>query len=197
MNLSLLSGMMLATVITACHTVSSTPSASEMSSPVASSSIASNPNSPVSTPSTSPIPSTSPTPSISPASSTSNDAASPQQAVQVIRDYYRAINGRDYETAYSAWDRDGAASQQSFEEFRQGFANTASVAVEVGEPGQMDGAAGSSYIEIPVTVTAVTQSGSPQRFRGSYVLRRVNDVPGSTPEQRRWHLYSATINQVN
>ncbi|HEY9827993.1 MAG TPA: hypothetical protein V6D19_21355, partial [Stenomitos sp.] len=49
------------------------------------------------------------------------------------------------------------------------------------------------YIEIPVTVTAVTTDGTSQRFRGSYVLRRVNDVPGSTPEQRKWHLYSANL----
>lgn len=120
-----------------------------------------------------------------------------QQAVQVIRGYYQAIARRDYEQAYSAWDKDGAASQQSFQQFKQGFANTKSTAVEVGEPGQLDGAAGSSYIKIPVTVTAVTKEGTQQRFRGNYVLRRVNDVPGSTLEQRKWHIYTANLNQVN
>lgn len=120
-----------------------------------------------------------------------------QQAVQVIRNYYNAITRRDYQQAYSAWDRDGAASQQSFKQFKQGFANTKSTAVQVGEPGQLDGAAGSSYIKIPVTVTAVTKDGTQQRFRGNYVLRRVNDVPGSTLEQRKWHLYSANLTQVN
>ncbi|MEH1914320.1 hypothetical protein [Nostoc sp.] len=45
-------------------------------------------------------------------------------------------------------------------------------------------------------MTAVATNGTPQRFRGSYVLRRVNNVPGSTPEQQRWHLYSAKITQV-
>ena len=120
-----------------------------------------------------------------------------QQAVQVIRNYYSAIDRRDYQQAYSAWDRDGAASHQSFKQFKQGFAHTASVAGEVGEPGKLDGAAGSTFIEIPVTVAAVTKNGTRQRFRGSYVLRRVNDVPGSTAEQRRWHLYSAHITQVN
>lgn len=71
------------------------------------------------------------------------------------------------------------------------------MSVEVGDPGRLDGAAGSTYIEIPVTVTAVTQQGTPQRFQGSYVLRRVNGVPGSTPEQQQWHLYSAKITQAN
>ncbi|MEH2178092.1 hypothetical protein [Nostoc sp.] len=119
-----------------------------------------------------------------------------QQAVQVIRDYYSAIARRDYKQAYSAWEGNGAASKQSFEQFKQGFANTTSVAVEVGKPGRPDPGAGSIYIDIPVTITTVTTNGTPQRFRGSYVLRRVNDVPGSTSKQRRWHLYSAKITQV-
>ncbi|MEH1899670.1 MAG: hypothetical protein V7K94_31170 [Nostoc sp.] len=120
-----------------------------------------------------------------------------QAAVQAIRDYYSAISSQDYRRAYSAWDRNGAASQQSFEQFKQGFANTASTAVEVGTPGRLDGATGSSYIKIPVTVSATTTTGTPQRFRGSYILRRVNGVSGSNPEQRGWHLYSANLTQVN
>jgi len=125
------------------------------------------------------------------------DSLSPsQEAIQVIQDYYRAIARRDYEQAYLYWESD-SASPQSFEQFKQGFANTASVAVDLGTPGHVEGAAGLSYIEIPVTITAVTMNGIPQRFRGSYVLRRVNNVPGSTAVQRRWHLYSGNITQVN
>ncbi|MEO9125077.1 MAG: hypothetical protein ABI262_10375, partial [Microcoleus sp.] len=37
-----------------------------------------------------------------------------QEAVQVIRDYYNAIDRRNYEQAYSAWEVEGAANQQSF-----------------------------------------------------------------------------------
>ncbi|BAY90759.1 hypothetical protein FDUTEX481_02085 [Tolypothrix sp. PCC 7601] len=138
-------------------------------------------------------------PTSSPVSPTPNTADSQleQEAVQVIRDYYSAIARHDYKQAYSTWSGDGAASQQSFEQFQQGFANTASVAVEVGEPGRVEGAAGSLYINIPVTVTAVTADGTPQRFRGNYVLRRVNNVPGSTPEQRLWHIDSAKITKAN
>lgn len=133
----------------------------------------------------------------SPMPSAANVEPRQQEAVQVIRDYYSAIDQRNYEQAYSAWADDGAASQQSFEEFKQGFVNTASTAVKVGEPGRIDGAAGSSYIEIPVTVTATTTDRTLQQFLGRYVLRRVNDVPGSTPEQRRWHFDSANLTQAN
>lgn len=138
------------------------------------------------------------TPTPSPASPTQSSANTEpgQQAIQVIRDYYSAIARQDYKQAYSVWDGNGAASKQSFDQFKQGFANTTSVAVEVGKPGRPDPGAGSTYIQIPVTITAIATDGTPQRFQGSYVLRRVNDVPGSTPEQRKWHLYSARITQV-
>ncbi|HEX6859047.1 MAG TPA: hypothetical protein VF138_02440 [Caulobacteraceae bacterium] len=51
--------------------------------------------------------------------------------------------------------------------------------IALGEPGRQEGAAGSIYLEVPAMIgdQAVT-----------LVLRRVNDVPGSTPEQRRWHV---------
>ncbi|WP_375504040.1 hypothetical protein [uncultured Nostoc sp.] len=152
---------------------------------------------PANTPSVANFIASSPTPP--PASPTQSPASAEpgQQAIQVIRDYYSAIARLDYKRAYSAWEGNGAASKQSFEQFKQGFANTTSVAVEVGKPGRPDPGAGSIYIQIPVTITTVTTNGTPQRFRGSYVLRRVNNVPGSTPEQRKWHLYSAKITQVN
>ena len=135
-------------------------------------------------------------PSSPPTSTTQNpvkNQSQEQQAVQLIHDYYDAIARLDYKQAYLAWDGDGSASKQSFEEFQQGFANIVSIVEEVGKPGSLEGAAGSLYIEIPVTVTDVSSNGTPQRFRGSYKLRRVNNVPGSTPKQRRWHIYSANI----
>ncbi|MEH1799960.1 MAG: hypothetical protein V7L13_12500 [Nostoc sp.] len=135
-------------------------------------------------------------PSSPPTSSTQNpdnNQSQEQQAVQLIHDYYDAIARLDYKQAYLAWDGDGTASKQSFEEFQQSFANIVSIVEEVGKPGSLEGAAGSLYIEIPVTVTSVTSNGTPQRFRGSYKLRRVNNVPGSTPNQRRWHIYSDNI----
>ncbi|MBH8565468.1 hypothetical protein I8748_25385 [Nostoc sp. CENA67] len=120
-----------------------------------------------------------------------------KQAVQVIRHYYNAINRRDYKSAYEDWSGDGAASQATFEQFKQGFRNTLSSQVKIGKPGRLDGAAGSLYIEIPVSITAKSVNGTIKHFKGSYVLRRVNDVPGSTPKQRMWHIYSAKIVRVN
>ncbi|BBD60584.1 hypothetical protein NIES2109_33820 [Nostoc sp. HK-01] len=122
---------------------------------------------------------------------------SQKQAVQVIRHYYNAINHQDYKSAYLDWSNNGAASQQSFEQFSQGFKDTLSVKVDIGEPGRLDGAAGSSYIEIPVTITSKTVNGKVKHFKGSYTLRRINDIPGSTLKQRMWHIYSAKITQIH
>ncbi|HEY9623937.1 MAG TPA: hypothetical protein V6C78_26505 [Crinalium sp.] len=178
-------GVLLIIAITACNT--SAKSQPPSSAPSVASSFESKPTLPLPSP---------PSP-VSLSQNATDVEPLQQEAVQVIRDYYRAIAQRNYQQAYSAWEGNGTASQQSFEQFQQGFANTACVAVEVGSPGRLDGAAGSSYIEIPVTVTAITKDGTPQRFHGSYVLRRVNNVPGSTPEQRRWHLYSADITPIS
>lgn len=186
-------GVLFAIVITACSTSVKSQLPSVNTPSRVSPSITSSPP----LPPTSPTQSKSSSPAGSPTQSPADLEPHQQEAVQVIRDYYNAIDRRNYEQAYSAWEVEGAASQQSFEEFKQGFANTASVAVTVGEPGRIDAAAGSLYIEIPITVTATTTSGTSQRFRGSYVLRRVNDVPGSTPEQRQWHFYSANLTPVN
>ena len=54
--------------------------------------------------------------------------------------------------------------------------------------GESEGAAGSLYYTAPVTVTDGTRV-----LKGDVVLRRVNDVPGATEEQLRWHIESTTL----
>jgi len=117
-----------------------------------------------------------------------------EDAVQVLRAYYAAIAARDYPRAYALWGNGGRASGQSLEQFSAGYAQTASVAVQVGTPGRIEGAAGSRYIEIPATVRALTTSGETQCFRGPYTLRR-SEVPGATEEQRAWRIYRAKLNK--
>ncbi len=119
-------------------------------------------------------------------------AASPAAAVEVIRLYYRALAARDFATAYSQWGNDGAASGKSYDAFAAGFAKTRTTRVTTGTPGEGDGAAGSIFVTIPVTVTAALTDGTQQHFTGSYTLRRVNDVPGASADQLRWHIASAT-----
>jgi hypothetical protein len=57
---------------------------------------------------------------------------------------------------------------------------------------RVEGAAGSRYVTVPVTVDAVLSDGRKQRFTGTYIVRRAV-ADGATPEQRAWHLYSADL----
>ena len=122
------------------------------------------------------------------ASSTAEDA------VQLIRNYYRWINQKKYQGAFNIWEKreDGnAANGQSFEKFESGFNDTASVSVDIGEPGEIEGAAGSNYIEIPVVISAVTKSGQAQKFAGTYTMRSSNMA-----DDKSWYIYSAKVKKM-
>lgn len=117
------------------------------------------------------------------------------EAAAVIGDYYRSIDALDYAHAWSLWSNGGRASGQTVQQFANGFASTAHVNVDIGAAGAMEGAAGSRYVQVPVTIQATARDGSVQRYAGSYTLRRAV-VDGATPEQRAWHIASATLHPV-
>jgi len=120
--------------------------------------------------------------------------SSAEAAAAVVQRYYRALDARDYGTAWQQWGDDGRPGH-SYDKFRQGYAKTRSVRVTLGPLGAVEGAAGSSYVSIPVTVNARLADGSRQIFTGNYQVRRINDVDGASAEQRRWHLDNAKLQQ--
>jgi hypothetical protein len=120
---------------------------------------------------------------------------SPEDAVSVVRDYYASIEARNFAHAWGLWSDSGRASGQTPQQFADGFANTAHVAVSTGAPGAMEAAAGSRYIQVPVSIEAAQRDGSVRRYAGSYTLRRAV-VDGATASQRAWRLASATLHEV-
>jgi len=116
-------------------------------------------------------------------------------AVAVLRDYYAAIGAQDYARAHALWSDGGRASGQTLEQFAAGFANTASIVAEPGEPGRVEPAAGSRYIEVPVSITATRDDGSVHRYLGNYTLRRAV-VDGASAGQRAWRIATADIREV-
>ena len=113
-------------------------------------------------------------------------------AVASLRGYYAAIDRRDYASAYAGWGDDGPPGHPTLADFARGFARTDSVRLDVGRPGRIEGAAGSRYVDVPVTVHAFEGGGGATTYTGSYVLRRTV-VPGASDANRRWHLYRATL----
>jgi hypothetical protein len=114
------------------------------------------------------------------------------EAAAVVQRYYDAIDRGDYPAAYRLWAEGGAASRQTEAEFVAGFADTEDVRVTVSDSISMEGAAGSHYATVPITIEATLRDGSRQRFVGSYTLRR-SVVDGATPAQRSWRIHSAKI----
>lgn len=116
-------------------------------------------------------------------------------ALAALKRYFAAINERRFHDAYVMWADRGAASGVSFEEFAHGYDHTRATFVVIGRPGRIEGAAGSRFIDVPVSIDAVTLEGERQHYRGSIVLRRVV-VPGADSAELRWHLYSAAIDEL-
>jgi hypothetical protein len=114
--------------------------------------------------------------------------ASVQAAVRTVRNYYAALGRHDYRAAHGLWPAGPGVAQ-----LRKGYAATAWTRVTPLPPFTTEGGAGSIYAEIRVEVVAALKSGTRQHFTGSYMLRRVNDVDGSTAAQRRWHIASGTL----
>ncbi|MCL1635206.1 hypothetical protein M2650_11280 [Luteimonas sp. SX5] len=119
----------------------------------------------------------------------------PEDAIAVVRDYYDSINSGSFARAYSLWSDGGRSSGQSPEQFAAGFAETAKVDVEIQQPGRVDAAAGSRYIEVPVAISATRKDGSVRKYVGAYTLRRAV-VDGASAEQRAWRIGSADIREV-
>jgi hypothetical protein len=121
------------------------------------------------------------------------DAKSAQGAGQVLQLFGGLLEQRKFGEARKLWSDDGKASGLTQAEFVAAYDKYSEIHSEVGAPGQMEGAAGSSYVEIPFRLYGKLKSGKLFNLVGPVTLRRVNDVPGSTDEQRRWHIYQSGL----
>src|SRR5262249_35220217 len=120
---------------------------------------------------------------------------SKEAAAAVVERYYTALNARDYDTAWQQWGENGAPNQTR-QAFEAGFTKTRSTTATIGALPPGDAGAGSIYQPVPVTIDAVLEDGTRQRFTGEYIVRRANDVDGASAAQLRWHIDSAHLKSV-
>ncbi|MCL6741241.1 hypothetical protein LZ518_08875 [Sphingomonas sp. RB56-2] len=116
------------------------------------------------------------------------DPKSAEGAGQVMQMFGGLLEQRKFAEAYRLWSDNGRASGLTQAQFVAAYDKYAEIHSEVGKPGNSEGAAGSIYIDVPFRLYGKTTSGAPFNLVGTMTLRRVNDVPGSTEEQRRWHI---------
>ncbi len=118
---------------------------------------------------------------------------SAQGAANVVQIYYALLGEHRYDDAWKLWTQGGQGSGMSAQAFAASFEQYESYNANIGAPGQIEGAAGSLYVSVPVVIYGRRKSGEEVHELGEATLRRVNDVPGSTPEQRVWHLYKIDL----
>ena len=102
-----------------------------------------------------------------------------------LASYFSAINAKEYRRAFRFWE----PPPSSYEQFARGFADTESVRLLVDPARRTEGAAGSSYVEIPTIVVSFNRGGNERVFAGCYVMRRSN------VRDRGWQIYRADVSQ--
>jgi hypothetical protein len=112
-------------------------------------------------------------------------------ARHVLLSFARAIELKSFD---QAWALLSPADQRKWDRaaFAAIFADLGKITVAIPD-GTIEGAAGSSFYEAPLSITASDADGRPVRIEGKAVLRRVNDVDGATAAQRRWHFETLTL----
>ena len=118
---------------------------------------------------------------------------SAQGAANVVQTYYALLETGRASKAFRLWSGGGEASGLSEAAFAERLRRYRDYHAEVFAPGPIEGAAGSLYVDVPVRSYGHDADGRTFSRRGTVTLRRVNDVPGSTAEQRRWRLYRSDV----
>jgi hypothetical protein len=86
---------------------------------------------------------------------------------QVLRSLFNAINRKEFARAYSYWE--GGSLLPPFPLYRQGYSNTVSVDLTIGNGSENFGA-GQIYFNLPVTLQAKSANNFSQSFVGCYTL---------------------------
>ena len=124
-----------------------------------------------------------------------DDRSTPQA---LVTSYYNAINRHEYVRAYSYWQTPAGAPSRPppFPQFQQGYANTASVQLDIGTVGG-DAGAGQLYYTVPVVLVARTTAGATQTFAGCYTLHLANPGIQAVPPFQPLGIQSASIRQAS
>ncbi len=123
----------------------------------------------------------SPPPLTVPAPSASRNPA------EVLLAWAGAMSLKQWDAAYLYWESKGAGTGMNVDQFKTHWGRLVNPEFEV-HPGVNEGAAGSLYYTAPVVLI-----DGARRIEGEVVLRRVNDVPGASAEDLRWHVESHTL----
>ena len=132
-----------------------------------------------------PVASTSPTPTPVALTTLDPERLESRDCKTVLSFYADALHAGLYQQAARVWGKDWAVSAATL---TKRYSAEQPVYLELGEI-SVEGGAGSLYCE----VTAVLKTSGHQPQTGKITLRRVNDVPGATADQLRWHIMGSSF----
>lgn len=112
----------------------------------------------------------------------------------VISSFYNAISRQEYARAW--WYYEDGQGVPAFDAFVKGYGSTASVNVSFGQSAQ-EGAAGSTYWTLPVSLDAVDTHGNHSYFSGCYTLRLANPAIQAAPPFRPLHIVEGHLKRAN
>ena len=113
---------------------------------------------------------------------------SAQGAANLVQTWFALLESGRAPDGRSSW-RDPAAADA----FVKSLGDPREVHAQIGAPGEIEGAAGSLFVEVPVQIYGRARDGSAFSRLGAATLRRVNQVPGSTADQRAWRIESIAV----
>lgn len=117
------------------------------------------------------------------------DPSSPQGAAQVVQLYYGLLEQQRFAQAQNLWSDQSDQAGEPADSFARRFAGFSEIHANVGAPSASEGAAGSAFVTVPVQLYArVKSDAKPYYALRTVTLRRVNDVPGASAGERRWHI---------
>ena len=115
------------------------------------------------------------------------ELTTPAAAVAVLEAYCAAVaNGDDTQAAHY-WT-DGDVDEDHLDRYD-------AYDCDFDDPLDRSGAAGSTYLTVPARITGTLATGGGFLLEGEFVMRRSNDVPGSTEEERHWRIYRAKLEE--
>lgn len=107
-----------------------------------------------------------------------SDTADPRTALTA---YLASLQAHSIARDSMVWEP-STGSDDGFRTFR----DTTITAFDLGTPGRIEGAAGSRYVDVPLTIDLATPT-APIRVRGTATLRRAV-VDGASEAQRHWRI---------
>jgi hypothetical protein len=115
----------------------------------------------------------------------------------LILSLFNAINRKEYLRAYAYWeDPTHNKNTGSFDQYMQGYQDTASVKVTLGVISSGNGA-GQRYYSVPAVLKAKTTGGQTQTFAGCYVAHLASPDIQTAPPFQPMSIQSADVKLVD